>query len=317
MSKRLDPALAVFLALLAALIAFAAWLPAWAQSLLSIALATGMVVLGLTLLMRTGLVSFGQSLYLCLGAYAAGILNSKYGVTDMIIAVGAGALVAGVVAFLLGFLMATYRHIFFATLSLAFSMILYGLLVKSADLGSTDGFNLTAPTIMGIKLEGALSQRYKLILGAVLAAIATIGLWRYLRTPLGRLAPAIRDNELRVEYMGASVRHAVHVKYTIAGLLGGIGGALAALAVGHIDPDSMAYWTVSGELVFIAVLSGSASVIAPFLAAAVFETLRMLAHDYSPNTWQLSLGAAMLLLILFLPGGLASVLVRRSREPAP
>jgi ABC-type branched-subunit amino acid transport system permease subunit len=309
--RNLDPALAIFLVVLAALAVFGTWLPAWAQYLASIVLGTGLVVSGLTLLMKTGLVSFGQSLYVCLGAYAAGILNAKYGVTDVLIALAAGALVAGVVAFLLGFLMASYRHIFFATLSLAFSMILYGLLVKSADLGSTDGFNLIAPTLLGIKLESTSAQTTKLVLGAVLTAISSIALWRYLRTPLGRLAPAIRDNELRVEYMGASVRQAVHVKYTIAGLLGGIGGALIALTVGHIDPDSMAYWTVSGELVFIAVLSGSASVVAPFLAALVFETVRMLAHDYSPNTWQLTLGTVMLILILFLPGGLASLLLRK------
>ena len=311
--KQVDLSLCVFLAALAAIVAFGLWLPTWAQYLATIVLGTGLVVLGLTLLMKTGMVSFGQSLYFCLGAYAAGILNAKYAITDMLLAIGAGALVAGVVAFLLGFLMASYRHIFFATLSLAFSMILYGLIVKSANLGSTDGFNLNSPTILGITLAFKSNQYLKLILGAVLAAAGTVVLWRYLRTPLGRLAPAIRDNELRVEYMGASVQHAVHVNYTIAGLLGGIGGALAALTVGHIDPDSMAYWTVSGELVFIAVLSGTTSVVAPFLAALVFETVRMLAHDYSPNTWQMTLGTVMLVLILFLPGGLASLLMRRKR----
>lgn len=306
--KRHDVSLAVFLAALAGLALFGNWLPDWAQHLAGVALAYGLVVLGLMLLMKTGLVSFGQSLYFALGAYAAGILNAKYGVSDMLAAVGAAALTAGLVAFALGFLLASYRHIFFATLSLAFSMILYGILVKSANLGSTDGFNLTSPTLFGIALDSAQAQILKLILAAVLSAIAVLALWRYLQTPFGRLAAAVRDNEIRVEYMGASVRSIVHVNYTIAGVLGGIGGALVALSVGHIDPDSMAYWTVSGEFVFMTVLSGSASVVAPFLAALVFETVRMFAHDYSPNTWQLTLGTVMLLLIVFLPGGLASLL---------
>ena len=102
--KQVDLSLCVFLAALAAVVAFGLWLPTWAQYLATIALGTGLVVLGLTLLMKTGMVSFGQSLYFCLGAYAAGILNAKYGVTDMLVAIGAGALVAGAVAFLLGFL---------------------------------------------------------------------------------------------------------------------------------------------------------------------------------------------------------------------
>jgi ABC-type branched-subunit amino acid transport system permease subunit len=309
--RRIDLSLALFLAALGVLAISAASLPAWAQYFASITLAFGLVVLGLVLLMKTGLVSFGQSLYYCLGAYAAGILNAKFGVTDMLIAVLAGALVAGTVAFLLGFLMASYRHIFFATLSLAFSMVLYGLIVKSAALGSTDGFNLLSPTLLGIKPEANQGAAIKLILCTVFAGMAAFAVARYLQTPLGRLAPAIRDNELRVEYMGASVRHAVHVNYTIAGVLGGVGGALAALTVGHIDPDSMGYWTVSGEFVFIAVLSGTANVAAPFLAALLFETVRTLAHDYSPNTWQMTLGGVMLLLILFLPGGVASLLARK------
>ena len=82
---------------------------------------------------------------------------------------------------------------------------------------------------------------------------------RYLGTPLGRLAPAIKDNEIRVEYMGASARYAVHVKYVIAAVLAGVGGALAATTVGHIDPD-MSFWTTSGEFIFITILAGTGNV---------------------------------------------------------
>ncbi len=101
------------------------------------------------------------------------------------------------------------------------------------------------------------------------AFIAALGWHRYLGTHLGRLAPAIRDNELRVEYMGASVRTVVHVKHVIAAALAGLGGALAALTVGHIDPE-MAYWTTSGEFVFVTILAGTASVVAPFVGALIF-----------------------------------------------
>ena len=69
----------------------------------------------------------------------------------------------------------------------------------------------------------------------------------------------------------------------------------------------MAFWTTSGEFVFIAILSGTGSVLAPFLGAGIFEAVRTLRLRYSPNTWQMALGIAMLLVIMFLPDGLWSV----------
>ena len=151
-------------------------------------------------------------------------------------------------------------------------MILYGLLVKSEALGSTDGFNILPSTLFGIR-PGAEWVRYAvLVSAAAVALVAALLVHRYLGTPLGRLAPAIKDNEIRVEYMGASARRAVHVKYVIAGGLAGVGGALAATAVGHIDPE-MAYWTTSGEFIFIAILAGTGNVIAPFVGALIYGAI--------------------------------------------
>src|SRR5690349_24975417 len=104
-------------------------LPQWALSFATVALYLGVVVLGMLLLMRTGLVSFGQGLYYCLGAYAAGALHQFYQVTDVAVMLLASLFVAAAVAAVLGLLLAKYRDIFFAMLSLAFSMILFGLLV--------------------------------------------------------------------------------------------------------------------------------------------------------------------------------------------
>src|SRR5207237_1910909 len=115
------------------------WLPQWAMFILTIAFARGLVALGLMLLLRAGLVSFGQALYFCLGAYAAGALGRFLGISDIFVEMLAGGAMAALVAFVLGFLLARYRGIFFGLLSLALSMILYGLLVKNEALGSTDG----------------------------------------------------------------------------------------------------------------------------------------------------------------------------------
>src|SRR4249920_689450 len=132
----------------------------------------------MALMMRTGLVSFGQGLYYCLGAYAAGALDHFHAASDLLLMVVAGALLAVLVALVLGLLMAKYRDIFFAMLSLAFSMILYGLLVKTSALGSTDGFGLSVKTFAGIAM-GTHWVRYGIFaFAAVLAAAGDAGLLR-------------------------------------------------------------------------------------------------------------------------------------------
>jgi len=297
-------------AILAAIVVGGLALPQWALFILTIACAVGLVVLGLLLLLRAGLVSFGQALFYCTGAYTAGGLGRALGVSDLFVQMIAGAAAAALAAFVLGFLLARYRGIFFGLLSLALSMILYGLIVKSEALGSTDGFNLARPTLVGIR-PGEAWVRYTVAVAAALVSLGSAFLvHRYLRTPLGRLGPAIKDNEIRVEYMGASVRYAIHVNYVIAAALAGAGGALAATTVGHIDPE-MAYWTSSGEFIFITILAGTGSVIAPFLGALIFGAIHTVAYDLSPNTWQMSMGAALLLAIVFLPEGLWSLFARR------
>ncbi len=90
------------------------------------------------------------------------------------------------------------------------------------------------------------------------------------------------------------------------------GGALALMAQRHIDPQ-FAYWTTSGEFVFIAVLAGYQSVAAVFLASVALELVRSFSNLYLPNTWQLVLGVFLLAVILFLPRGIGSLWLRERR----
>ncbi|MFO1350331.1 MAG: branched-chain amino acid ABC transporter permease [Gammaproteobacteria bacterium] len=294
-----------------ALLALGVRLPEWALFLAIVALAKGLVVLGLMVLWRAGLVSFGQGLFYGLGAYSVGLLPIYWNITDAFALVGAGTLVALAVAFIIGFLLAQYREIFFAMLCLAFSMILYGILVKSETLGSTDGFNIVSVSYAGYTPAPGLATNIALYaLTAAIVALAGLLVARYLGSTLGHLATAIRDNEIRVEYLGFSVRRALHFKFALAGALAGAGGALTAIAIGHIDPE-MAWWITSGEFVFVTMLSGAGSVIAPFLGSLAFELLRSYALQYAPNVWQIIVGGALLLVILFLPGGLWSLIDRR------
>ena len=291
-------------------------LPEWIVSLATIAFANALVVLGLVVLWRAGLVSFGQALYYCIGAYAVALTTRWTGFNDAFALVLFGGASAGLVAVLVGFLLARYREIFFAMLSLALSMILYGVLVKTESLGSTDGIGVTTPTFLGFVLHrDALGLAlYWLTLGVGAVAAVLIGV--YFRSIAGALAAPIRDNEIRVEFLGVSVTRIIHIKVVIAGVLGGLGGALAALSIGHVDP-AMAYWTTSGGFVFVTILAGAGSVAAAFVGSLVFEAVRSIAVDVMPGLWQMTLGSVLLLTILFLPDGLGSLMARlRRREGA-
>jgi len=311
-----DRTIGLLTIVMAAMLVFAPFLPNWAMFLVTVSLCYGIVVLGMMLLIRTGLVSFGHGLYYCLGAYAAGTLEPIFGITELAVMIGSSVALTATVSAILGLLLRKYRDIFFAMLSLAFSMILYGLLVKTSSLGSTDGFNVGVKTLFGVHIAGTAYGRYLMFaLTVVIGWICALLMHFYLKSHRGRLAEAIRDNELRVEYMGASVANTIHLHYVMSAVLAGLGGALMAVSVGHIDPE-MAYWTTSGEFVFISILSGTGSVLAPFLGAIIFESIRSFAYEYSPNTWQMALGITMLLVIMFLPGGLWSVFTRSKRSAA-
>src|SRR3954469_15812791 len=134
-----------------AVAAVAPALPPWLVSLATIAFTNALVVLGLIILWRAGLVPFGQALFYAIGAYAVALIGRYTPLRDVFVMIAVAAVAAGLVAFLVGFLLARYRDIFFAMLSLAMSMILWGILVKSETLGSTDGFHVESGTLFGYR----------------------------------------------------------------------------------------------------------------------------------------------------------------------
>jgi len=131
----------------------------------------------------------------------------------------------------------------------------------------------------------------------------------YFDSTRGLITVAARENELRVEYLGGSVRQAMAINFILAAFCGGLGGALAVMALGHIEPN-FSFWTTSGEFVFVAILAGWQSVIALFVASTVLEVVRSFSSAYFPNTWQMALGIFLLLVIRFLPRGIGSLWVK-------
>ncbi|MCP5266970.1 MAG: branched-chain amino acid ABC transporter permease [Burkholderiaceae bacterium] len=295
---------------LAVLAAAGTVLPSWAVFLVTMALAKGLVSLGIVTMMRAGVVSFGQGLFYCLGAYVAALLAQATGSTDIFLLGFAAIVVAIVVGLVFGPLLSTYRGIFFAMLSLSLSMILYGALSKMTVLGGTDGMNVAAATFLGFHPEDRPLQLSLYFFTMAVTVLASIGLRIYFDSQRGLISLAIRDNELRVEYLGSSVRHAMTVNYVIAAALGGIGGAISAVAIGHVDPE-FAYWTTSGEFVFVAILAGYLSIPAVFVASIILELVRSFSNLYFPNSWQLALGVFLLVVIFVLPDGIGSWLSRR------
>lgn len=285
-------------------------LPRWLVFLLALALAKGIAVLSVVVLMRVGLVSFGQGLFFALAAYAAGFAMRGWGFREALFLVPWSVFVTLLAGAVVGLLVARYREIFFAMLTLAFSMVLYGVLIKAYTLtGGSDGIRIPTPTFLGFQLAGddARLLVFYLALGCALLAAWAVG--RYTASPAGYFAQAIRDNEVRVAYLGAPVNRVVYGAYLLASGLAGLGGVLTALNVGHVDPG-LSYWTTSGELVFVAVLGGANTVVGPLAGAVVYELIRTYAFKYAPYAWQMMVGAAMLLIILFLPGGLWSPIER-------
>ncbi|MCR6632443.1 MAG: branched-chain amino acid ABC transporter permease [Magnetospirillum sp.] len=289
----------------------AAVLPGWLTFLLTIAFAKGLVIQGVVIQMRAGLVSFGQGLYYCIGGYVVGMGGHMAGISDVFVLLALAMAAAVVVAMVLGLLLTRYREIFFAMLTLAFSMILYGVLAKSPALGSTDGFNVTGLTALGWH-PGNSAKLFVYVLTCGIAAVAAVLLHRLSHSSVGYVCEAIRENEVRVEYLGISPRWTLYATYVLAAATSALGGGLTGMATGHVDPE-MAYWTTSGEFVFIALLGGIGHVAAPFLAATLFSTVRTYAIEFVPHFWQMILGFVLLGIIVFLPKGLWS-LFRRAKD---
>jgi ABC-type branched-subunit amino acid transport system permease subunit len=302
------------LATIAVLAAASFAMPRWLLFLSTMAVSHGVVTLGIVLLMRGGVVSFGQGLVFAAGGYAAALASNKLGITDVFALLAVGGLAAAAITAPFAPLLSRYRSIFFAMLTLALSMVLYGVLVKTEALGGSDGFNVAKPTLFGRAIASDDANQVLFVVGVVVVGLLGIGARIWFDSTRGLVTLAVRENELRVEYLGGSVRRIIAGDFVAAGFLGGVGGALTVLALGHIDPN-FSYWTTSGEFVFAAILAGHHSVVAVFVAAFVLEMVRSFSNLYFPNTWQLALGVFLLATIRFLPNGIGSLWTRRRKAP--
>ncbi|MBW3098157.1 branched-chain amino acid ABC transporter permease [Pseudohoeflea coraliihabitans] len=284
------------------------------QFIMTIAIAKGFAALGVALLLRGGLISIGHAMYFAIGAYATAFMM-KFGVlADLALLLIGSTLVTAVCGLVFGTFLVRFRAIFFAMLNLAVSMVLFALLSKLYGLtGGTDGMRVATPAVFGLELDKAAFDDilYYVCVGLLVA----IGLLirAYLKSPLGYALMSIHTNEIRLEYLGVSAWSVTLIAYTISAALAGLGGAMAALTIGHVLPE-YAYWTESGHLVLTAVLGGIGGVAGPFIGSVFLEAVHVLAVDVAADAWNMILGAALLAVIFFLPHGLHGLLEKRA-EP--
>lgn len=303
--RKIEPLLALLLA--AALVAAAIAAP-WLRFVLTIALAKGIAVMGILLLLRAGQVSFGHALYIGFGAYTVAFLAPRVGDgAVLLLAAGAGA---GLLGLVVGLFVTRYRQIFFGMLNLAMCMVFYSLLEKLYHIThGSDGIRVEIMPIAGQALDRVTYEWTVFGIAIGLAFLLGLVLRLYLASPLGEALAGIKTRETRLEFMGVPARGVLLSAYVISAVVGGFGGALIAMTSRHVTP-LLSYWTASGELVFIAILGGPGGVLGPFLGASAYELIRVYAAASFADAWQMILGAALLLVILFAPGGLWGMAAR-------
>ena len=304
----------ILIAFLFTFISFWFLLPDYAINTISLSFCNGLVILGLLLLMRAGLISFGHGMYYCLGGYAVAMTYNFLQIKEVFILIAFSVLAGFIVSFFLGFFVRRFRGIFFAMLNLALSMILFGIIVKSISLGSTDGFGIKELTYFNHAIEDEKRLNiFSYLLIVLLTGLMMMIVMNFLRSPSGKMLEAIRENEIRSSYLGISINKQIHKIYIFSSTLAALGGGLMVILIGHITPEDTAYWTRSGEFVFVAILSGSLNVFAPLIGSLFFEFIRSYALFYFPNTWQMIIGVVLILGILYLPEGIGSIFNKRKK----
>ena len=275
------------------------------------ALAYGIALLGFNLLFGyTGLLSFGHALFVAIGAYGAAVLTSKLGVKSfevILIASGAAAVLAAIPVALLS---VRYVRIFFGILTLAFGMLFHSFLFKFYDLtGGDTGIRVLRPSLIGMEFKDL--DKTSFLVGPfyyyclVLLVVCGWVMWRLVHSPFGLQLLAIRENPRKAEYLGVRVRFLRFVAFLISAFYCALGGVILAINTGQSDPE-LAYWTHSGELVFMTVLGGFASFFGPLVGAFTFVLLKAELMGMT-QYWRFVLGVILILIVVLFPRGLVGI----------
>lgn len=249
----------------------------------------------------TGLLSFCHATFYGAGAYTVAIVASRLGL-PVLLGLVLAPLCAGVLAAAIGWISVRTKGIQFAMLTLALGQLVYTVVVRQYRLtGGDDGLPIAVPDWLS-----PVTTLYYLALCVCVLCLAV--LWRVLHSPFGEALAAIRQNAERARFIGIDVVAYQRAAFVIAGMLAGVAGGLRGIEQQAAYP-ALLTWTQSAEPLLMTLAGGLTTFFGPIIGAALFVVLNFFvtaSFEYP----LLVFGVVMLLIVLFLPGGVASLFSR-------
>ncbi len=250
----------------------------------------------------TGYVSFGHAAFFGVGAYA-GTLLIQYGFPWWL-AIIKGSLIALVVSVPLGLLTLRLRGPYFAIAMLGLNEV--ARIVATLWVGLTNGGS-------GITLQPSLlpplTVNYYLMLLLAVAATAVVARVYHSRFGLG--LRAIREDEGAAEMVGVNTTRDKLIAFVLSALIPGAVGTVYVMYTSYINPPSVFAPSLNIQMIVMAMFGGTGTVWGPVLGASIVMLLRELLWAQFPELHLMLLGAMLLAVVLFLPGGLMSVFARK------
>ena len=295
---------------LIALISF----PFISNSLFYIKLVTSMMIYGLLamsldfLLGYTGLLSFMHNAYLGISAYIVGIFLINIAPEALWLAILIGFLGTTIIAVPVGWIQVRTGGLAFALLTIAFGMMFYTLVWKLEITGGSDGLMgvpLPDLKIIGFDFGNLGDPRTMYLFSLAVLVICYIIAYRLVHSPFGAVLQAIRENEERASFIGYNVHRYKFYGWLISCGLASISGALFILYKGYIGPPTMTIFAGAGILMMV-LLGGIRSLWGPIIGACIFIYI----EDYISSLtvhWKTYVGLIVILLVLFLPRGIAGL----------
>ena len=252
-----------------------------------------------------GILSFGQAMFVIVGAYGAGFLVKTFTGLSLLPALAAAGAVSGVVAWLVG-LIALRRSdgIYFAVLTLAFASLAWLVIGKLEWLGREDGLTgISRPelNLVFTSISLAPSDRFYYFIVAVCMALTAI-MWLATNSQFGRAGRAIRLDPQRAAFLGINVRAYRLAAFVFTGAVTGVASGLLGPWTQVLTPD-LGLWVQSTRPVLHALLGGAGFFWGPVLGTLVFAVLAYATRTLAGLT-DLVTGGLLLVVVLAFPGGI-------------
>ena len=293
---------------------FGPWLSPLAHvelSTVSEVFVTAIAVMSVNLLLGyTGLPAFGNAAYFGLGAYGAA-LSVKYYQVDFVAAVLIGTVAAFLGGLILGPFLLRRRGIYFGLLSIAFGQVFYFIAYRYTDVtGGEDGMNFPRPPVAFA--HAAVKETAFYYLALAVFVVALIVFRAVVRSPFGRTLVAIRQNEVRVRYLGLNSDRFIFVALLIAATMAGMSGALFGLLINFAYP-LLLDWHQSGDFVLMMILGGGGTLWGPLLGSFIYVLGKDIVSTITP-LWQIFIGGLFVACVLGFPRGILGTIEQRLRR---